>query len=83
MLTLWGNDDCPLIFDYSWREWSGLIKDFYKKRWIIFFDEINKITANGEAYSEEGLEQVYGREAFRANAVYDKIADFEVEWVHS
>lgn len=83
LLTLWGNDDCPLIFDYSWREWSGLIKDFYKKRWIIFFDEINKITANGEAYSEEGLEQVYGREAFRANAVYDKIADFEVEWVHS
>lgn len=83
LLTLWGNDDSPVIFDYAWREWSGLIKDFYKQRWIIFFDEIKRKITNNESYTENGLEMVYGREKFRANEVYEKIADFEVKWVHS
>lgn len=83
LLTLWGTDDSPVIFDYAWREWSGLIKDFYKKRWMIFFDEIKRKIANNERYSEDGLETVFGREAFRANEVYEKIADFEIKWVHS
>lgn len=83
LVTLWGKDDSPEIFDYSWREWSGLIGGFYKKRWTIFFDEIEKKIADNEHYSEENLELVYGREAFRANDIYDKIADFEIGWVHS
>lgn len=83
LLTLWGNDDSPCIFDYSWREWSGLINDFYKRRWIIFFDCIREKIRNNEHYEEDCLNMIYGRESFRANEVYEKIADFEVAWVHS
>lgn len=37
LLTLWGEAEEPRIFDYSWREWSGMISGFYKVRWEKFF----------------------------------------------
>jgi alpha-N-acetylglucosaminidase len=36
LVTLWGNKEDPL-HEYSCRQWSGLIKGFYKPRWEKFF----------------------------------------------
>lgn len=82
LLTLWGSEPEPHIFDYAWREWSGLIGSFYLRRWEIFFDYLDGILERGEAYYEDTLPQVYGREAFRANGCYQELADFEVAWLH-
>lgn len=81
LVTIWGADGDPRIFDYSWREWSGLIENFYLKRWKMFYDEMLGYLDRGEEYVEEGLPQVYGREAFRANALYNKMADWEMNFV--
>lgn len=81
LVTIWGGDGDPHIFDYSWREWSGLIENFYLKRWKMFYDEMSGYLERGEEYVEEGLPQIYGREAFRANALYDKMADWEMNFV--
>lgn len=37
LITLWGDKDNRL-HEYSCRQWSGLISDFYKPRWQQFFD---------------------------------------------
>ena len=37
LVTVWGADGDPLIFDYSWREWTGLIDGYYLKRWEKFY----------------------------------------------
>lgn len=37
LITLWGDADSPL-HEYSCRQWSGLMNDFYKVRWQKFFD---------------------------------------------
>ncbi|WP_432329583.1 alpha-N-acetylglucosaminidase [Mucilaginibacter sp. P25] len=37
LITLWGDADSPL-HEYSCRQWSGLLNDFYKMRWQKFFD---------------------------------------------
>ena len=34
-------------------------------------------------YVEEGLPLVYGREAWRANAFYNELADWEVSWIRN
>jgi len=83
LVTIWGTDEEPHIFDYAWREWSGLISQYYKMRWKFFFAEMSQKLENGEKYSEEGLPQVFDREAWRANEMYCKMADLEVEWIHS
>ncbi|WP_442588152.1 alpha-N-acetylglucosaminidase [Pedobacter sp. AW31-3R] len=36
LITLWGGADSPLR-EYSCRQWSGLLNDFYKVRWQKFF----------------------------------------------
>jgi alpha-N-acetylglucosaminidase len=36
LITLWGDANSPL-HEYSCRQWSGLLSDFYKARWEQFF----------------------------------------------
>jgi len=81
LVTIWGGDGDPRIFDYSWREWSGLIDNFYAKRWKMFYDEMLGYLERGEDYSEEGLKLAYGREDFRANDLYNRMADWEMNFV--
>jgi len=39
LITLWGDQDCPL-HEYACRQWSGLLNDFYKPRWQQFFTQL-------------------------------------------
>ncbi|BDS05474.1 alpha-N-acetylglucosaminidase [Oceaniferula spumae] len=85
LVTIWGPFDESngkvRIFDYSWREWSGLIRSFYLPRWQKHHAMLRSHLVAGTEYSEEGLPKEYGREAFRANDFYDKLADWEMQWV--
>ena len=83
LITLWGNEQNPMIFDYAWREWSGLIGQYYRKRWELFFDMLLQCLEKDEEYIEDTLPMVYGREAFRANDFYNRLANWEVSWVNS
>lgn len=82
LITIWGADEGndPKIFDYSWREWTGLIDGFYYQRWIKFYSMLEEHLNNGTEYNESGLPQVYGREAFRANTFYNELANFELNY---
>lgn len=41
-ITLWGDidGDTSQLFDYAWKEWNGLIKEYYYPRWQIFYDYV-------------------------------------------
>lgn len=39
LITLWGDENSPL-HEYSNRQWSGLLNDFYKPRWQQFFAQV-------------------------------------------
>ncbi len=54
LITLWGNANNRL-HEYSCRQWSGLIKDFYKPRWEQFITNIenNWGSFNQNAFDEE------------------------------
>jgi alpha-N-acetylglucosaminidase len=41
LITLWGDKDNRL-HEYSCRQWSGLISNFYKPRWQQFFEVLEK-----------------------------------------
>lgn len=81
LVTIWGADGDPLIFDYSWREWTGLIDSYYLKRWEKFYAMLQEHLDAGKDYQEEGLPQTHGREAFRANDFYSRLGDWELEFV--
>ena len=54
LITLWGGADNRL-HEYSNRQWSGLLSDFYKPRWEQFFTEVNKNWGNfdQQAFDDE------------------------------
>lgn len=76
LVTIWGPINDPWIFDYAWREWSGLIKNYYRVRWEKFFDHL---AANPD-YRDDAPWDRFGREALRANDFYSKLADWEIAW---
>jgi alpha-N-acetylglucosaminidase len=68
LLTLWGDDDCPLN-EYACRQWSGLLSDFYKPRWEQFFSKL-----------QQGIEKRTDYDV----ALFDKeIKDWEWKWVNA
>ena len=81
LVTVWGADGDPLIFDYSWREWPGLIEQYYYQRWSKFYAMLQEHLDKGTEYKEEGLKLTHGRESFRANEFYSKLGDWELEFV--
>lgn len=83
LVTVWGADGDPLIFDYSWREWAGLIDGYYLKRWEKFYAMLQDCLDKSVEYKEEGLPMTHGREAFRANAFYDSLGDWELRYVNT
>jgi alpha-N-acetylglucosaminidase len=50
IITTWGNrttaDDAGLR-DYSYREWNGMLKDFYYERWKMYLDMLSNLISGG------------------------------------
>lgn len=43
LITYWGGD-VPRqddLHDYAYKEWAGLMKDYYKSRWILYIDYLS------------------------------------------
>jgi alpha-N-acetylglucosaminidase len=68
LVTLWGDANSPL-HEYSCRQWSGLLNDFYKVRWEKFFTLL-----------EGALHE--GKEADLKNFDHT-ISQWEWQWVNS
>lgn len=83
LVTIWGADGDPRIFDYSWREWAGLINGYYLPRWQKFYTMLQQHLDAGTTYEEDNLPQAYGRETFRANDFYNELAVWELNYVDS
>jgi alpha-N-acetylglucosaminidase len=47
LITLWGDANSTL-HEYSGRQWSGLLSDFYKVRWQKFFTDADASLASGK-----------------------------------
>jgi alpha-N-acetylglucosaminidase len=53
LITLWG-DANNRLHEYSNRQWSGLLNDFYKPRWAQFFEQVR---ANWDYFDQNAFDQ--------------------------
>ena len=85
IITVWGpHTPNALFFDYSNRQWSGLIKDFYKPRWEQFIQFLMQQPSDPEKrYREKRIKKSYNRPANDANDFFKALSAWEHEWVHS
>jgi len=82
LITLWGDKESGLR-EYSCRQWSGLIKGFYKPRWELFFRYLDRSLENGKDPDLAGFDKevknwewqwMKSRQAYAAREQGDAVA---------
>jgi alpha-N-acetylglucosaminidase len=68
IVTLWGDKESGLS-EYSNRQWAGLIKGYYKQRWVLYFTQMDKAMAAGTP--------------FDAKAFDSEVKNWEWRWVNT
>ena len=53
-ITSWDTKNNWSLFDYSNREWGGMLKDYYMPRWKLYFDHLLKGSALPSSWYEWG-----------------------------
>lgn len=67
LITLWANKDC-VLHEYAFRQWSGMLNDFYKPRWKQFI-----------SYT---IEQMKNHKKIDEKTFDEKIKNWEWNWVN-
>ncbi len=49
LITLWHDAEHSQLQDYACKQWSGLVSDFYKQRWLRFFAYLDDCDDAGTA----------------------------------
>ncbi|MDE5985183.1 MAG: alpha-N-acetylglucosaminidase [Eubacterium sp.] len=84
LVTLWGDiygEDS--LFDYSWREWSGLIKNYYFVRWQMFYDEALACLEQGRELNVFSTVDFDKRRHYIETPLGKRINEFEMRWVNT
>ena len=68
LITLWGDKESGL-HEYACRQWSGLIRDFYKPRWEQYFVYLRQKMERGDRMEETAFDAA--------------IKDWEWKWVNA
>ncbi|MEE1010813.1 MAG: alpha-N-acetylglucosaminidase TIM-barrel domain-containing protein [Acutalibacteraceae bacterium] len=80
-ITVWGPISDTVNYDYAWKEWGGMIKTYYIKRWQSFFELLAYEFPKRRLYSTTTKKQHCERNLYRGNQFYKNYADFEKKWL--
>ncbi len=80
-ITLWGPIMDTVNYDYAWKEWGGLIKTYYSKRWQSFFERLAYEFPRRGRFSTTTRKQHCERNIYRGNSFYKNYAEFEKKWL--
>jgi len=68
LITLWGDKNSDL-HEYACRQWSGLLNNFYRERWRMFFSDVNTAMKASKDFDARQFET--------------KIKNWEWNWVNA
>ena len=52
-ITLWSSPEIGEFHDYANKQWGGLLKDYYLKRWEAFIEKLNESLVNSLEFNQE------------------------------
>jgi alpha-N-acetylglucosaminidase len=82
LVTVWGPSDgnAAMLFDYSNRQWSGLISGYYRVRWQKFLAYLLAQPMDGSRFDDKGVYTSYGRPGDDVSPFYRELARWEGAW---
>ncbi len=81
LLTIWGPVNRTVNYDYAWKEWGGLIKTYYSKRWQSFFEQLAIEFPKRKKFSTVTKKQFNDRNTYLGDSFYKSYAEFERKWL--
>ena len=79
--TIFGPPREPEQYDLRWREWSGIVGEYYAKRWHSLFTLLAENFGKRKNISTVCREQIGGRNPSRGNKFYKQLDRIEREWI--
>lgn len=84
LITTWGPVRPDAVqYDYSNRQWNGLLDGYYKVRWEKFLTYLQRQPDDSSRFTQKGLKMSYGRPANFANDFYKNLSEWEIQWCNS
>lgn len=85
LLTQWGNiaGNTYALYDYAWREWSGLIKEYYSVRWSKFYEKAIYCLEHKRVFFIYKGDSYKGRHRYRSYTFGKELNRFELEWLNA
>ncbi len=80
-ITIWGPIMNSVNYDYAWKEWGGLIKTYYAKRWQSFFEMLAYQFPKRRKFSTVTRKQINERNEYRGSSFYKNYGEFEKKWL--
>jgi len=82
LITLWGdiNSPAPALYDYSWREWSGLIGSYYYPRWDMFYKEAVLCLNSKKKFKQRKGKSYADRLIYSDSEFSKRLSAFEFDW---
>ncbi len=79
--TIYGPLKNSQIFDTNWREWGGMVKDFYLKRWYIFFRMMASYFDKPKKFKDMSKHRPYDRNEYADTLLTKRFEFAENEWI--
>ena len=67
IITLWGKPSAQLD-DYSNRQWSGMMRDYYARRWQLFYEELDRTLVENRKWDAKTFDK--------------KVRAWQAAWTH-
>lgn len=79
--TIYGPLKNSPIFDSNWREWGGMVKDFYLKRWYVFFRMMASYFDKPKKFKDMSRHRPYDRNEYADTLLSKRLEYLENEWI--
>lgn len=79
--TVWGPLDHSILYDTAWAEWSGLIKDYYAKRWYMYFRSLAVYFDNPKKLKDNSKKQYFERNEYKGSYQLKRLALFDNDFL--
>ncbi len=79
-ITIFGPIRDNDLYDCCWKEWGGLLKTFYLKRWRALF-EFLAVSFKKRTLPDRTKVQSFGRDAYLGSEFYRNLAQVERSWI--
>ena len=85
LITSWGDirSSTEDLFDYAWREWNGLISEYYFVRWKRFYEYVEKCMKSGRKVKETKYTGYAARRKYLKYKFGRELNKFELEWANT